>query len=231
MDALEEMVREAYERTIGLELSDLAVDWDIAVDCCITKKAPCGGGGESWRVKARWSGERGASNALGGRRCRWGIPLGYITAPGQPPRLAALVRDPGHRVKASGSLPEPANVHLDRGYDSDLTRKRLEEERSLIGVISEKGKPAPLQATKRWVAWSARTPPGITLTRRSWCGVPSGEESGHRLLGGLLEGDHHRGPAHPKSLDSLPLGEPPFSQTVTYWRGLLSGTSVFWKPS
>ncbi len=109
MDALEEMVREAYERTIGLELSDLAVDWDIAVDCCITK-APCGGGGESWRVKARWSGERGASNALGGRRCRWGIPLGYITAPGQPPRLAALVRDPGHRVKASGSLPEPART-------------------------------------------------------------------------------------------------------------------------
>ncbi len=41
-------------------------------------------------------------------------------------------------MKASGSLPEPANVHLDRGYDSDLTRKRLEEERGLIGVISEK---------------------------------------------------------------------------------------------
>ena len=36
MDALEEMVREAYDWTIGLELSD------IAVDCCITK-APCGG--------------------------------------------------------------------------------------------------------------------------------------------------------------------------------------------
>ena len=53
-------------------------------------------------------------------------------------------------MKASGSLPEPANVHLDRGYDSDFTRKRLEE-RGLIGMISEKGKPAPLQATKRWV--------------------------------------------------------------------------------
>ena len=42
------------------------------------------------------------------------------------------------------------SVHLDRGYDSDLTRKRLEE-RDLIGVISKRGKPAPLQATKRWV--------------------------------------------------------------------------------
>lgn len=36
MDGLDEMVREAYDRTIGLELSD------IAVDSCITK-APCGG--------------------------------------------------------------------------------------------------------------------------------------------------------------------------------------------
>ncbi len=53
-------------------------------------------------------------------------------------------------MKILGSLPEPANVHLDRGYGSDLTRERLEE-RGLIGVISEKGKPSPLQATKRWV--------------------------------------------------------------------------------
>jgi hypothetical protein len=52
-----------------------------------------------------------------------------------------------------GSLPEPVMVHLDRGYDSELTRKRLAE-RNLIGVISEnseKGKPSPLGATNRWV--------------------------------------------------------------------------------
>ena len=41
-------------------------------------------------------------------------------------------------------------MHLDRGYDSDATRKRLEE-RALICVISEKGIPVPLAATKRWV--------------------------------------------------------------------------------
>ncbi len=164
------------------------------------------------------------------KRSRWpSMPMGHPAwlhyRPGTAPRPTATTRrscarpwTPREGIGVSARTGE--NVHLDRGYDSDLTRKRLEEERSLIGVISEKGKPAPLQATKRWVAWSARTPPGITLTRRSWCGVPSGEESGHRLLGGLLEGDHHRGPAHPKSLDSLPLGEPPFSQTVTYWRDL-----------
>src|SRR5215208_4897768 len=36
MNELEEIARDSYDRTIGLELSD------IAVDCCITK-APCGG--------------------------------------------------------------------------------------------------------------------------------------------------------------------------------------------
>jgi IS5 family transposase len=41
-------------------------------------------------------------------------------------------------------------VHLDRGYDSELTRERLKE-RGLLTEISRKGKPAPLGTTKRWV--------------------------------------------------------------------------------
>jgi len=49
-----------------------------------------------------------------------------------------------------GGLPEPVSVHLDRAYDSNVTR-RLLQERGLEGVISEKGKPAPLGSTKRWV--------------------------------------------------------------------------------
>jgi transposase len=36
MDKLEEMARESYDRVVGLELSE------VAIDCCITK-APCGG--------------------------------------------------------------------------------------------------------------------------------------------------------------------------------------------
>lgn len=42
------------------------------------------------------------------------------------------------------------SVHLDRGYDSKATREKLKD-RGLIAAISEKGKPAPLAATKRWV--------------------------------------------------------------------------------
>lgn len=47
-------------------------------------------------------------------------------------------------------MPERVSVHLDHGYCSEATCKRLGD-RGLGAVISEKGKPAPLQATKRWV--------------------------------------------------------------------------------
>ena len=49
-----------------------------------------------------------------------------------------------------GELPERMSAHLDRGYDSKATREKLQI-RGLLAEISEKGKPAPLAATKRWV--------------------------------------------------------------------------------
>ncbi len=53
MDDLEEVARQAYDRTIGLDLSE------VAVDCCITK-APCGG---EKAGKARWIAANKASSA------------------------------------------------------------------------------------------------------------------------------------------------------------------------
>ena len=53
-------------------------------------------------------------------------------------------------LEVLGSLPEQMSVHLECGYDSKATREKLEA-RGLIGVIAEKGKPAPLQAAKRWI--------------------------------------------------------------------------------
>jgi len=47
-------------------------------------------------------------------------------------------------------VSEGARVHLDRGYDSFITRERLKE-RGLNAEIAEKGKPAPLQVGDRWV--------------------------------------------------------------------------------
>ena len=61
------------------------------------------------------------------------------------------------------------SVHLDRGYDSKLTRERLEE----LGPgweISGKGKPAPFWATYRWVvertsSWQAK----LAHKKLMWC--------------------------------------------------------------
>jgi hypothetical protein len=138
MDDLEERVREAYDRAIGLDLAD------VAVDCCITK-APCGGEKAGRSPVDR--GKRGIKRSM--MVDAEGIPLGVVAVRADrhdSPLLAPTL----DAAKASIELPERASVHLDRAYDSKVTRGLLED-RGLVGVISEKGKPTPLGATKRWV--------------------------------------------------------------------------------
>jgi IS5 family transposase len=96
-----------------------------------------------------------------------GIPLGSITAPANR-HDSPLLSETLDTMKTLGSLPELANVHLDRGYDSELTRKRLEE-RDLIGVISKKGKTAPLQATERWVVERTNSSWNNAHKKLVWC--------------------------------------------------------------
>ena len=138
MDALEEMEREAYDRAIGLDLADMVVD------CCITK-APCGG--EKAGKSPVDRGKRGIKRSV--MVDAEGIPLGVVVGPANR-RDSPLLGETLESVGGSIALPEQASVHLDRAYDSNPTRQLLED-RGLVGVISEKGKPAPLQATKRWV--------------------------------------------------------------------------------
>jgi transposase len=139
MDALREIVLESYDRFIGLELSD------VAVDGCITK-APCGDekAGRSLVDRGKQGIKR--STAVDGE----GIPVGGLTAPANRHDSPLLVATLEHAAESVAELPEEASVHLDRGYDSNVTRERLEE-RGLPAEISKKGKPAPLGATKRWV--------------------------------------------------------------------------------
>jgi transposase len=138
MEKLREISLEAYDRLIGLELSDLAVDG------CITK-APCGGEKAGRSPVDRGKGGAKRSTVVDGR----GIPLGTVVAPANrhdSPLLDATL----DALEPLGELPDRASVHLDRGYDSKATREKLEA-RGLSGVIAERGKPAPLQAAKRWV--------------------------------------------------------------------------------
>jgi DDE family transposase/putative transposase of IS4/5 family DUF4096 len=138
MDELREMALEAYDKFIGLRLAD------VAVDCCITK-APCGGDKAGRSPVDR--GKRGIKRSVAVDAD--GIPLGTITAPANrhdSPLLDATL----DTLEVLGPLPEQMSVHLDRGYDSETTCQKLKI-RGMASMISKKGKPAPLQATKRWV--------------------------------------------------------------------------------
>jgi len=138
MNKLRQIALEAYDKFIGLRLAD------VAVDCCITK-TPCGG-----EMAGRSPVDRGKqgikrSTAVDSD----GIPLGTVTAPANR-HDSPLLDETLDSLEELDSMPERVSVHLDRGYDSEATRKRLGERR-LEAVISEKGKPAPLHTTKRWV--------------------------------------------------------------------------------
>jgi transposase len=139
MERLREIALVAYDRLIGLELSE------VAVDCCITK-APCGGEKAGRNPVDR--GKRGLKRSMAVDAS--GIPVGAVSAPANrhdSPLLAPTLKAASEVL---GALPEETSVHLDRGYDSKLTRERLEE-LGLGWEISGKGKPAPFWASRRWV--------------------------------------------------------------------------------
>jgi hypothetical protein len=130
----------AYDQVIGLELGD------VPVDGCITK-APCGGDRAGPSPVDRRKGGLKRSVASDG----YGIPLGIASAPGNrhdSPLLAPTLQATGHQL--GGILPGDRTCHLDRGYDSAVTRQLLDE-LGFEGAIARKGVPAPIQAGTRWV--------------------------------------------------------------------------------
>jgi transposase len=139
MERLRQICLDAYDRLIGLEL------WEVAVDCCVTK-APRGGEKAGRSPVDR--GKRGIKRSMAVDAK--GIPVGTMTAPANRHDSPLLVPTLQAATEMLGSLPEWTRVHLDRGYDSKLTRERLGE-LGLGWEISGKGKPAPFWATNRWV--------------------------------------------------------------------------------
>ena len=128
----------AYDRMIGLELDDLAVDG------CITK-APSGG-----EVAGRSPVDRGKqglkrSVVTDGQ----GIPL-HLVAAGANRHDAPLLAPTLAGLDKLDGLPEDVTVHLDRGYDGRPTRALLDA-LGLDGALARKGVPAPVQAGSRWV--------------------------------------------------------------------------------
>lgn len=137
MDQLHTIVLAQYDRIIGLELGD------IAVDGCITT-APCGGelAGKSPVDRGKQGLKR--STVVDAN----GIPLGSVAAPANR-HDSPLLEPTLDTLKRLGPFPPTITVHLDRGYDSALTRERLAV-RGMHGEIAARGQPAPIAASERW---------------------------------------------------------------------------------
>ena len=129
---------QAYDRMIGLELDDLAVDG------CITK-AP--GGGEVAGRSPVDRGKQGRKRSIVTEAT--GIPLHLVSA-GADRHDSPLLEPTLAGLDKLDRLPDDLAVHLDRGYDSRATRALLAA-LGFDGAIARKGVPAPLQAGSRWV--------------------------------------------------------------------------------
>jgi transposase len=131
------LVLAAYKRLFGLELEHLAVDG------CITK-APCGGqvAGPSPVDRRKQGLKRSVATEAGG------IPLAAVPAPAnrRDDGLLAATLDAVGRL---GPLPPRPTVHLDAGYDWQPCRQVLSE-RGMAGAIAPRGRPVPVQGSRRW---------------------------------------------------------------------------------
>jgi len=158
-DQLRLAVLAAYDRMLGLELEQLAVDG------CITK-APCGGQAAGPSPTDRR--KQGLKRSLATEAT--GIPLATLPTPAnqRDDRLLAATLD---ALDVVGSLPQRPTVHLDAGFDYQPCRKVLTE-RGMVGQIAIRGVPAPIQVSRG--GRSSAPTPGVTSTG-SCAGAPSGD--------------------------------------------------------
>jgi transposase len=127
----------AYDQIVGLILEE------IIIDGCITK-AP--GGGECAGRSPVDRGKQGMKRSL--MTDGYGIPLDRVLAAANrhdSPLLAGTL----DKLAMLGPLPGDIRVHLDAGYDSQVTRDELAA-RAMTGQIAHKGEKAPIQASRRW---------------------------------------------------------------------------------
>jgi transposase len=118
----------AFDRIVGLDLSDVAVDGSL-------HKSPCGGEGTGGNPTDR--GKLGWKWSV--LTDRHGIPLGWAidgANRNDSIMLAPTLDDAAGR----GLLVDIETIWLDRGYDSDVTRERLAARGVDDAVIAKKRK-------------------------------------------------------------------------------------------
>lgn len=142
---LETEVRAGYDRLVGLDLSEVALDGSL-------HKAPCGGEdtgpNPTDRAKIGWKWSTAVDAA--------GIPVGWTIA-GANRNDSILLVPTLQAVESNGLLADIETLHLDRGYDSHVTRQRLAELGITDAVIQRRGTKTtgagkqPLTLGLRWV--------------------------------------------------------------------------------
>jgi transposase len=126
----------AYDRIIGLDLSEVAVDGSL-------HKAPCGGEGTgpnpTDRAKIGWKWSVATDTA--------GVPIGWVIDGAN--RNDSILLEPTLQAVASrGLLIDVQTLHLDKGYDSHLTIERCHTLGLSDVVCAKRRKDAP-KVTKR----------------------------------------------------------------------------------
>ena len=150
-EALKDEALAAFDRIIGLDLDDVALDGSL-------HKAPCGGEGTGPnpcdRAKLGWKWSVAAE--------AHGVPIGWAIdgANRNDVRLLAPTLD---AVASIGLLCDIERLHLDRGYDSGAVRRMLatfgitEFEIQLRGTKVPGVKKQPIHLGLRWVVEATNT--------------------------------------------------------------------------
>jgi transposase len=138
--AFQHLVEEAinaFDKVIGLDLSEVSVDGSL-------HKAPMGGEGtgpnptDRGKTGWKWSIATDAN----------GVPIGWVTE-GANRNDSILLAPTLDDVKERGLLADIETLWLDRGYDSELTRTRLVERGITDAMIAKKRKRGSAAVSKR----------------------------------------------------------------------------------
>jgi transposase len=138
--AFQHLVEEAinaFDKVIGLDLSEVSVDGSL-------HKAPMGGEGTgpnpTDRGKTGWKWSIATDTN--------GVPIGWVTE-GANRNDSNLLAPTLDDVKERGLLADVETLWLDRGYDSELTRTRLVERGITDAMIAKRRKRGSAAASKR----------------------------------------------------------------------------------
>ena len=135
-DAIAEEAMRAFDRIVGLDLGDVAVDGSL-------HKSP--GGGEGTGKNPTDRGKLGWKWSV--LTDRHGIPIGW-TADGANRNDSILLAPTLDDTARRGLLADIDTIWLDRGYDSDVTRQRLADRDLNDAVIAHKRKRGSTEVKK-----------------------------------------------------------------------------------